>query len=78
MSRRSAEGKPMNMLRFPERKIGIAQGDSHSLISHNGQTAAPTIQDALSRLRAENEELRAKAIDLVLQIQTLRENNQSA
>jgi hypothetical protein len=78
MSRRSAEGKPMNMLRFPERKIGIAQGDSRSLVSHNGQTATPTIQDALARLRAENEELRAKAIDLVLQIQTLRENNQSA
>jgi hypothetical protein len=67
------------MLRFPERKIGITQGDSRPLISHNnGQTATPTIQDALTRLRAENEELRAKAIDLVLQIQTLRESNQSA
>jgi hypothetical protein len=77
MSRRYAEGKPMNMLRFPKRKIGITQGDAGPLISPNGQTATP-IQDALTRLRAENEELRAKAIDLVLQIQTLRENNQSA
>jgi hypothetical protein len=40
--------------------------------SHRAQTGRPAVRETLDRLQPENAELRAQAIDLILQIQSLR------
>jgi hypothetical protein len=67
MPRHSDEAAPRNILQFP-----YAKGRP-SLLQET-QIASP-IADILNRLLAENVELRGKAVDLMLQIQSLRDRD---
>jgi hypothetical protein len=71
MARRSAGNKPRDVLTFGggRERAGRAKGAPH-FSKHK-----KAIARKLDRLEAENAELRAKAIDLILQIQVLREGD---
>jgi hypothetical protein len=56
---------PRKVLQFPLTK-------RRPSFSHEAQTGRPAVREALDRLHAENAELRGQAIDLILQIQSLR------
>jgi len=71
MSRRSAGTSPKNVLKFSRKRRNVKGGRSPSL-SRDHQAMDPTIQKERDRLQAENAELRAKAIDLMMQIRALR------
>jgi hypothetical protein len=70
MSRRSAGTSPKNVLKFSRKRRNVKGGRSPSL--SRDQAVDPTIQKERDRLQAENAELRAKAIDLMMQIRALR------
>jgi hypothetical protein len=72
MSRRSAGPGPKNVLKFP-RKRRTTKGFRGRSSPPNEGIANPSVQKELARLRAENAELRVKAVDLILQIQALRD-----
>jgi hypothetical protein len=71
MVRHSIGKKPRRVLKFDALKTrrGIANGAQRA--SEHKKAVVPR----LDRLEAENAELRAKAIDLILQIQVLRDGN---
>jgi hypothetical protein len=67
MPRHSDEAAPTNILQFPFAK-------SRPSFLQETQTA-PSNGEILNRLQAENTKLRGKAVDLILQIQSLHDCN---
>jgi hypothetical protein len=78
MSRRSAGPGPKNVLKFPRKRRttkgfrGRSSPPNEGIANPSAQ-ANSSVQKELARLRAENAELRVKAVDLILQIQALRD-----
>jgi hypothetical protein len=74
---RSIGTKPRDALklRLARERTGIAKGALRLAISSNEKAVAGNNRTLLDRLEAENAALRAKAIDLLLQNQVLREGD---
>jgi hypothetical protein len=61
------------VLEFHRKRIGFRAGARLPSPSRDDEVATPDIEGARERLRAENAELRARAVELILQIRALRE-----
>jgi hypothetical protein len=70
MTRRSAETRSKNVLKFRRERIGL-QMQLKPPPTHK-EAAMPNVERTLARLRAENAELRARAVELMLEIRTRR------
>jgi hypothetical protein len=73
MPRRSAGARPTSLLELHRKRIGFRTGERAPSRSRDEEIAMPDIEGARERLRAENAELRARAVELMLQIRALRE-----
>jgi hypothetical protein len=70
VTRRSARTRPKNVREFRREGIGL-RTQPRSLPAEK-EDATPDIEGALAFLREENAELRARAVELILQIRALR------
>jgi hypothetical protein len=74
MPRRSAGAGPKSVLKFPRKTIGLRTPGHVSSPPLDDEVATADVEGVRERLRAENAELRARAVELMLQIRALRES----